>query len=152
MNGLTPEERFEILDVLARYNWAIDCDDPEAFASTFSADGEVVMPNKVFKGTDELQKMIVSLRERREAGGERNYFHAPQNVVLERIGPDRVRLVTQLVGPRITPEGTTVIKHGWYDDELVHTTDGWRFARRAFQPWPQKAPLGSSPVPFPATG
>jgi hypothetical protein len=145
--GLSADDRLDILDVLARYNWALDTDDAEAFADTFAADGRAVMPGRTYQGRAELVEMINGLRARREAGGERNVFHVPVNIVIESVGEGRARLVTALLGPRVGEGGVAVIKHGWYDDELVKTERGWRFDRRAFRPWPDANQTGS-PVPF----
>lgn len=146
---LTVEDRLEIFDVLARYNWAIDTDDAEAFVSTFAPGGEFVTKDRVYAGHDELRELMVYLHAKRD-NSQRSLFHNVSNVVIEGDG-EQVRFVAQLIGPRIADDGVTTLQLGWYDDRLAKVDGRWRFARRHFRPWPDTAP-SASPVPFPAGG
>ena len=142
---LNADDRFRIQDLLARYNWAVDTDDADAFATSFATDGEFVTDRRVFRGHDELRELMAYLHDKRSRD-ERSLFHSIANLVVEPYGPE-VRLVAQMMGPRINDDGTHVMQLGWYDDRLTRTDDGWRFARRHFRHWPDHAP-SSSPVPF----
>jgi hypothetical protein len=150
----TAEDRLEIDDLLARYNWAVDTDDGAAFASTFTANGEFVTAHKLYKGTADILELMRYLHEKRDRS-QRSLFHFVSNVVLEPLeagddGSPRLRFVAQLIGPRIDDDGVHTLQLGWYDDVLERTAAGWRFARRHFRPWPDTAPT-SSPVPFAGT-
>lgn len=147
---ITVEDRLEIFDLLARYNWAIDCDDADAFVTTFADDGEFVTKDKVYKGHADLRDLMVHLHQKRDGDAQRSLFHNVSNVVLERIDDDHIRFVGQLIGPRISSSDVHTLQLGWYDDVLTRTGAGWRFGRRHFRIWPDAAPT-SSPVPFAAS-
>lgn len=146
---LTVEDRLEIQELLARYNWAIDTDDASAFADTFTERGEFVTKAKVFTGRAELLELVAYLHEKRAGDAQRSLFHNVSNVVLEGDAA-RVRFIAQLIGPRISADGVTTLQLGWYDDVLEKVDAGWRFARRHFRLWSDEAPT-SSPVPFTVT-
>lgn len=147
---ISVDDRLEINELLARYNWAIDCDDADAFVETFADDGEFVTKDKVYKGHDELRDLMVYLHEKRDGDAARSLYHIVSNVVLERIDDDHIRFVGQLIGPRISSANVHTLQLGWYDDVLTRTAAGWRFGRRHFRIWPDQAPA-TSPVPFGAT-
>jgi hypothetical protein len=144
---LSAEDRLEILELLARYCWAIDCDDGPAWAATFTPDGvfHSLLLDRSFSGYAELAGMIETLRQRRLEGYDRNLIHVPANVVLEPRDDGKVRLVAQLLGPRRQADGGADFSIGWYDDVVVRTGDGWRFESRHHKHWPD-ADLGGSPV------
>jgi SnoaL-like domain len=144
---LSAEDRLEILELLARYCWAIDCDDGPAWASTFIPDGvfHSLLLDRSFSGYDELVGMIDTLKQRRIEGYDRNLIHVPANVVLEPREDGKVRLVAQLLGPRRDGDGSANFAIGWYDDVVVRTEDGWRFEVRHHKHWPDPD-LGGSPV------
>lgn len=142
---LSAADRFKIQDLLARYNWAVDTDDADAFAESFAEDGQFVTSRRVFEGRDDMRELMAYLHDKRSRN-ERSLIHSISNLVVEPYG-DEVRLVAQLMGPRIGDDGSHTLQLGWYDDRLVLTADGWRFARRHFREWSDHAPT-SSPVPF----
>ena len=53
---LTTEDRLDILDLLARYNYAIDDNDGDAWAACFTEDGVFTSPNGSFTGREALSK------------------------------------------------------------------------------------------------
>jgi hypothetical protein len=144
---LSAEDRLEILELLARYCWAIDCDDGSAWAATFTPDGvfHSLLLDRSFSGHDELVGMIETLKQRRLEGPDRNLIHVPANVVLEPRDDGKVRLVAQLLGPRRRADDGADFAIGWYDDVVVRTDDGWRFEVRRHRHWPDPD-LGGSPL------
>jgi len=142
---LSAEDRLEILELLARYCWAIDCDDGPAWAATFVPDGvfHSLLLDKSFSGYDELVGMIETLRQRRAEGHDRNLIHVPANVVLELRDDGKVRLVAQLLGPRKGANDQADFAIGWYDDVVVRTPEGWRFEVRRHKHWPDPDLAGS---------
>ena len=142
---LSAEDRLEILELLARYCWAIDCDDGPAWAATFTPDGvfHSLLLNRSFSGRDELIGMIETLKQRRVEGHDRNVIHVPANVVLEPRDDGKVRLVAQLLGPRKDANDQADFAIGWYDDVVVRTPAGWRFELRRHRHWPDPDLLGS---------
>lgn len=144
---LSAEDRLEILELLAKYCWAIDCDDGPAWASTFVPDGVFysLLLDRSFTGYDELVGMIETLKQRRTEGHDRNLLHVPANVVLEPREDGKVRLVAQLLGPRRDADERADFGVGWYDDIVVRTPLGWRFEVRRHKHWPDPD-LNGSPL------
>jgi SnoaL-like domain len=144
---LSAEDRLEILELLARYCWAIDCDDGPAWAATFTPDGvfHSLLLNRSFSGRDELIGMIETLKQRRVEGHDRNVIHVPANVVLEPRDDGKVRLVAQLLGPRKDANDQADFAIGWYDDVVVRTPAGWRFELRRHRHLARSRPARKPP-------
>jgi uncharacterized protein (TIGR02246 family) len=122
-------DRAQIRELTARYNRCFDDGDPEAFAATFTEDAVMEIDGGPrMAGRDELAAMVrhtpygvkhVTVDATVAVDGDR----ATQDVsliVLTRPARDAARDARR----------STVERTGRYHDELVRTTDGWRFARR----------------------
>jgi len=115
----TTEDRDEILQLLYRYNHAIDSGDAEGWADTWTDDGvfEIggAQPITGRAGLVEFAKSVSGLR------------HMALNPLVEVNGDSaRVRAyVVVLQGGAIAVTGAT-------EDHVVRTPGGWRLARRVF--------------------
>lgn len=124
--ALTADDTIEMLQLYARYNTAIDTGDGDGFARCFVADG-------VFDGGMGVQtghEAIASFaRKTHEAmPGMR---HNAGNIVFDESAEGATGsafLIGYLAGG-----GFKVIVTGRYQDELVRSPDGWRFAKRIFR-------------------
>jgi hypothetical protein len=132
--GLTVEDRLDIMELLARYNHAIDGllpDPAEAWADTFTDDGvfETVGhydPPTVLRGRKELVAFAANVQETRPRQG----YHWNNNVIIEGDGDEAretcyLRTARALIGG---PEEVGVT--GVYRDELRKVAGRWRFTRR----------------------
>ncbi len=116
----------EICELSARYNMTVDDGEADAFAALFTADASLTLvaaaATRHFSGRDEIR----ALADR--PGGQ--FVHATTDDVIT-IDGDRATHVCTLLVLQPSPEGGTVVTNrGRYEDELVRTSDGWRFARR----------------------
>ena len=116
----TTEDRDEILQLLYRYNHAIDSGDAHGWAGTFTADGVFDVAGQVRSGQDELAAF---------AAGVHGYRHVVVNPVIDVAG-DAATVRAYFVVYR----GTALTATGTYADEVVRTPDGWRFAKRVSTP------------------
>ena len=114
------EDRDEILQLLYRYNHAIDGGDAHGWAGTFTADGVFDVAGQVRSGRDELAAF---------ASGVHGYRHIVVNPVIDVAG-DAATVRAYFVVYR----GTALTATGTYADEVVRTPDGWRFAKRVSTP------------------
>lgn len=122
---LTFEDKFEITELAARYNHAIDTADGEAWAATFTADGVFAPPGNTVTGTE-------ALAEYARAGADPRKRHWTNNLVIDGDGDEatlRCYLHLMLVGaPGIETRVT-----GRYSDQLRRVDGRWRFARRELE-------------------
>lgn len=121
-DGLTPQDYAEIEQLYAQYNWAIDSGDAEGYASTFTEDG--VFNN--FTGHDELAGFIATWMKDMN-GGTRKHWNSNLRITGDgKTAKGKVYLL--LIDTAVQPPG--IIASASYNDELVKTSDGWRFSKR----------------------
>ena len=114
------EDRDEILQLAYRYNLAIDRGDAEGWADTFTPDGVFDVAGQLRSGRDELIAFAASVH------GLRHTLANPAINVTGDAAAMRAYFVVY--------EGTAVRGTGTYEDQLVRTPDGWRFAKRVSTP------------------
>jgi uncharacterized protein (TIGR02246 family) len=116
----TTEDRDEILQLMYRYNHAIDSGDAPGWAATFTADGVFDVAGRLMSGRDELIAFASSVH---------GYRHTVVNPVIDVAG-DAATVRAYFV----VFTGTALAGIGTYQDEVVRTPDGWRFAKRVSTP------------------
>lgn len=126
---LSLQERAELTDLMARYAIYADAGAGEAFASTFTPEGELVIRDQVVRGQAALAGMINRKTSRT--------LHLPSAPVLVKMAERTVRARSQLLFMR---EGmgaggapaSTAGESGFavYEDVIVKTDQGWKFQRR----------------------
>ena len=114
----TAEDRDEILQLLYRYNHAVDAGDAEGWADTFAEDGVFDAMGQVLTGRDALVGFASSVQGMR---------HVILNPLVE-IAGDTAHVRAYLV----LLTGGSIAMTGAYEDDLVRTPGGWRFAKRVF--------------------
>lgn len=121
---LTQEDELDILDLLARYNQAIDGGEAEAWADTFVPDGLFESQRSgTHRGRDEL---VAFAQGRAELRGE--IRHWTNNPVISGEGDEatmRVYLLLIAVDGEPKPIGT-----GIYEDTLRKVDGEWKFVHR----------------------
>lgn len=122
----TLEDRDEILQLLYRYNHTIDSGDAEGWADTWTEDAVFDVAGHVTTGREALVKF---------ASGVQGTRHMVTNPLIDVAG-DTAEVRAYL----IVFHGTQMATIGSYQDQLVRTPAGWRFAKRVFTP---DAPTGA---------
>jgi 3-phenylpropionate/cinnamic acid dioxygenase small subunit len=117
------EDRDEILQLMYRYNLAIDTGDAAGWAATFTPDGVFDVAGQVRSGRDELIAFAASVHGLR---------HTMANPVIDVTGD-----AASVRAYFIVFQGPAVLGTGTYSDEVVRTPDGWRFAKRVSTPDPR---------------
>ena len=126
-------DRAEIEALMWRYARALDSGDAEAYAATYTEDGQFGTGPNATKGREALKAMIGSAR----------LFHMTANHYVEFIDADHARIHAYYVtaapaagapgaggeqtGPRVVAVGRSI-------DTLVRTSEGWRIQIRDVQP------------------
>jgi len=145
--ALTADDRLALFDLYARYAWAYDCGDAEAYADTFIANGVLADENGLrAKGRPAIAEAIKTFFAMRdpnvwqhhndhlhiEGDGEQCTIHSYW-AVLER----RQR----------TDGGYGVMGLGWYISRCQKVDGVWLFAERTFlADMPQGLPWKRRPV------
>ena len=130
--SLTTQDYIDIQQLYAKYNWAIDAGDTDAYVALYTADGSF----NNFQGQEGLRKFMSG----RAAGNTR---HWNTNLLITPTAEGAKGAVYLL----LVDVGTTppaVARAAKYDDVLVKTAQGWRFKKRVTQ--------GEGRPPTPATG
>ena len=118
-----------IQQLLARYNRAADAGDADAFAATFTDDGETVTPDATRRGREALMEAARTVPQR--IPGIRHWV---TNHVVDVDGDEASATVYVMVVVAGGAEGPQVAATGKYRDRLRRTPDGWRFTRREYTP------------------
>jgi len=119
---LSADDYIEITQLYARYNTAIDSGDAEGWAATFTPDG--IFQN--FKGHDALVGFINQWRDRMGGAARR---HWNTNLVITPTS-DGAKGTVYLFLMDVSAKPPAILSASKYEDELVKTSDGWRFKHR----------------------
>jgi ketosteroid isomerase-like protein len=120
--GLSAQDNFEIQQLYARYNIAIDAGDAEGYASTFTPDGVF----NQFVGHDALVNFAKMWREKLN-GATRKHWN--NNLQISGNSKDAAGFV-YLMLVDISTKPASILTTATYTDSLVKTKDGWRFTKR----------------------
>ena len=116
---LTAEDREEMIELVARYNHAIDSRDAEAWADTFTEDGRFyVPPNHDVRGREALIAFIGSF-------GPPGGHHWTTNFLVDGDGNDATMLVES-----IFIRGSDAGGRGRYVNTMKRVGGRWKFAER----------------------
>ena len=123
---LTTEDRLDILDLLGRYNYAIDDCNGDAWAACFTEDRVFSSPNGTVTGHEALRKFADEYPS--------GTLHYTSNHVITGDG-DHAQMRCYLQFVSAPPDKKPAVRFcGRYEDVLVKTADGWRFKSRAIGP------------------
>lgn len=132
------EARAEIENLQARYLFALDWQDADAYASTFAEDGSLDWAGGVVTGREAIREEMETLKARMFAGQEPGAEEPPMrlrhyisNFVLK-IDGDRASgraywFEVRNDGPE---RSIRIIAYGHYDDELRRVNGEWLFVSR----------------------
>jgi SnoaL-like domain len=137
--GLSAQDNFEIQQLYARYNIAIDGGDGEAWASTFTPDGVF----NQFVGHDALVGFVKMWREKLN-GATRKHWN--NNLQLTGNSTEASGYV-YLMLLDISTKPASILTTGTYTDSLIKTKDGWRFSKRVTKGDTAPAAAAASPPP-----
>ena len=142
---LSLEDRAEITDLMARYALYADAGNGAAFASTFTAEGQLIVRGQPVRGQSALAAMIDRKTDRT--------LHLPSAPALVKVAGDTVRARSQLVYMKDTAgtaTGAPYVGFAVYEDTIIRTPLGWKFVeRRAAETQPiapELLPAAASPV------
>lgn len=132
------QDRAEIENLQARYMFALDWQDGEAYAATFAEDGALDWARGIVKGRDAIRSEMATFRATMFGGGVPAVSGPPvrlrhfiSNLVLkidgERASGRAYWFEVKNDGPE---RSVRIIGYGHYDDELVRVNGEWLFKSR----------------------
>ena len=134
-------DRQAIETTLVRYSTGLDTFDPDIYASVFTEDAEFTMEGKVFRGREEIRKIVADMKaSRAERKADKDpandpppiMHHVMTNAVIDITGADTARhhcyWMTVSGGPGLY--SFRVAAEGRYEDELVKRDGKWLIHRR----------------------
>ena len=137
-------DRLEIEDLMWRYARALDTNNADAYAATYTPDGSFGAGPNPTKGRDALRKMIADLKQRNDeaaAKGDRRppMYHMTANERITFTGKDSAKIeaywiTTVAAGGQNTP--MRVVSVGHSVDELVRLNGQWLIKARNVAPAP----------------
>lgn len=138
--SLTPEDRLAIQDLLARYGWALDTGDIDAFVNCFAPDGvmveEVFEEPDVWEGRSGIRRLAEHYATIPNFPGRQHWCG---NTLFEPRGAGRVHARSFAMVTECRGEPPYLLRFcGWYEDELVRLAEGWHFQRRTVRLWDGK--------------
>ena len=140
---LSAQDYFEIQQLYARYNIAIDNGDAEGWAATFTPDGAF----NTLVGHDALVGFVKMWREKLNGASRKHWNNNLQITGNSKEASAYVYLM--LVDYSTKPPSITTT--GTYTDSLIKTKDGWRFTKRTTKadvaPAPSNPPAAGTPPP-----
>jgi hypothetical protein len=136
------QDRLQIEKLMWQYTRALDTENADAYAATYTPDGQFGSGANVVKGHDALKKMIADLRQRAaesEAKGEKRpaMYHMEMNTYMEIVDKDHARVegywqtVFAGQGPSVP---VRVAAAGREVNELVRVNGQWLIQTREVAP------------------
>lgn len=127
--------KFEITELVSRYGNALDAGEFDALEALFTPDAVFrILPQRNVPDLEGRQAIRAAVENRwslvHEAAQRR---HAMSNIVVESIDGDQATVRTVLVvyeTPKTERSSVNVHGAGIYQDHVVRTDEGWRFAER----------------------
>jgi hypothetical protein len=137
MSGHVPfEDRAAIQELMARYAWTLDVDDPDGTVALFTPDGVFDGTSGTYEGHARIREMAASSR-RREAPHLVQHWVA--NSLFDGDG-ERCTVRSMCIGPSTGGGAPALAFVGYYLDRCVKVGGAWRFAYRRWRPWSGEMP------------
>ncbi len=126
---LSLEDQLDIMELMARYSHAIDGDDPEGWAATFTDDGIFESSSGTVKGRED---MLAFVRWRGDTSPIRVWNN---NILIEGDGDDATAKVHLIL---LDVSGPPMIRTSSLSHDTLKRVDGqWKFTHRKVEPDPR---------------
>ena len=143
---LSAEDRLDILDLFARYAWAYDCGDADAYAQTFTPDG--VLADGADLRAQGREAIAAAIQTFFDMRGANAWQHHNDHLRLDGAGDEcTVHSYWAVIEHRLQDDQYRVASMGWYESRCRKVDGVWLFSERTFHfgtsknlPWKQAQP------------
>jgi SnoaL-like protein len=138
MTGPSVEDRLAIMELYARYSWALDTGDTDAYVALFTRDGEAeeTQTGHVARGHEEIRGIVAFYHDDPAFPGHQ---HRIDSLVLDpdpQGRPDHWAARSYTLASITPQEGDSrVYWSGWNDDVVAREDGVWRIRYRGIHPW-----------------
>ena len=129
---LTLEDRAAIEDLYARYAWALNRGEDDAFAEVFTAESYFEDPSGQYSGSDTPYEVMAAMRANTTFPGRQHWVG---QIVMAGTTQQATARAFVMVTSRHATGATNLHLVAAYFDELRKDDGQWRFARRVAKPW-----------------
>lgn len=132
----TYEDRIAVEDVMARYVWAVDSLDADAYVAVFSEDAVIDSNGSISKGHDQIRRIVTGLIQRRDDNKAKglptsNLYHVVSNVRISFPKPGEALHQSYWQTVRRDNDGKmTAAAMGRSEDRLVKRNGKWLIQSR----------------------
>lgn len=138
---LTTQDRLEIIELFARYNWALETNNPDAAGALFTPDGIFDGASGVYHGPAGVSEMGAKSRI---SDGPINSQHWITNHVFSGT-THRCEVRSMAMGPGVEGDTFHMTFMGYYIDDIIKVDGQWRFKYRYFRFWGGDVTEGAEP-------
>jgi len=134
---MSVEDKLAIQEVIARYSYAYDSKDAEAFAQLFVDDGifEVIVPGEPSPTVRLSSRVAICewAKRRHQLKASSQARHYQSGVIFDELTADTASVRTMLLLTRQNASDAAPVVHltGIYHDRWRKTREGWRLVHRA---------------------
>ncbi|MGE0170434.1 nuclear transport factor 2 family protein [Nocardioides sp.] len=123
---IATEDRLAIVQLFARYSWAFDARDGDAYADVFMPEGIMEGGPRRMQGREELKAFVARFADAPASQ------HWVTNTMLTGSRETGIQARSYLVEFEVDESGPRLALVGQYHDSLVHDGSAWRIAHRRF--------------------
>jgi hypothetical protein len=141
MTGPSVEDRLAIAELYARYSWALDTGDTDAYVALFTRDAEAeeTQTGHVEQGPEGIRRIVEHYHADPAFPGHQHRF---DTFILDpdpEGRPDHFRARSYAVATIMPEEGEARVYWAGWNDDVVAKEDGeWRIRYRGIHPWKGK--------------
>lgn len=136
--AITADDYLELMDLFARYAWALDTGDIDTLMTLFTDEPWIEDPPQGrLTGRAGVRQFLWKVIDR-------PIHHNRQHIVQPRVvhgGPEHCEVVSFWVVGELKGETAELARRGYYTDQCVKVDGSWRFASRYVRYWlPESLP------------
>lgn len=129
---LTADDRLAIFELMARYAWAIDTGDVEAYVACFTANAVLSMRGMPNRGHEAIRTYVSGVVNRPDFPGRQHHHN---EVLIEGDGERCSVKSYSTISQRFEDGESRIVFSGLYRDVVVKQDGRWRFAERHWDVW-----------------
>lgn len=141
MSRLTAEDRLDLIELMALYAWAYDCEHAELLRATFTDDGVLeVFGTVLATAAGGFADFLASARAMKQGKG---WQHLADHHVFRDYDGQTCKVYSYYTMAEGNAAGgeVTMRAMGFYSSDCRRTADGWKFARRSVVRWNSQLPF-----------